>query len=169
MGERYPQFEPHSRTEGGHGPGVISRVGLSSIISMADSEAALKSRPCVAFIIRSALVCLETGNPWMATKGTDTKAASKSRRCVAFSAGRPSVVAKRQNCPTAARHLRSPGDVRVGVGVRDEKRSYSTPSTRIFGHTWVIQGQSEHGGHDGGIGKKNTQRFEPETLSEAAK
>ena len=46
---------------------------------MADSEAALKSRPCVAFVIRSALVCLETGNPWVTTKGTDTKAASKSR------------------------------------------------------------------------------------------
>ena len=56
---------------------------------MADSEAALKSRPCVAFVIRSALVCLETGNPWVTTKGTDTKAASKSRRWVAFSSGRP--------------------------------------------------------------------------------
>ena len=88
-GESHPQFEPHSRTEGGHGPGGIWRVGPSSILSMADSEAALKSRPCVAFIIRSALVCLETGNPWMTTKGTDTKAASKSRRWVAFSSGRP--------------------------------------------------------------------------------
>ena len=60
-----------------------------SLAFMADSEAALKSRPCVAFIIRSALVCLETGNPWMTTKGTDAKAASKSRRWVAFLSGRP--------------------------------------------------------------------------------
>ena len=88
-GESHPQFEPHSRTEGGHGPGEIWRVGPSSILSMADSEAALKSWPCVAFIIRSSLVCLETGNPWMMAKGTDTKAASKSRRWVAFSSGRP--------------------------------------------------------------------------------
>ena len=56
---------------------------------MADSEAALKSRPCVAFIIRSALVCLKTGNPWMTTQGTDSKVASKSRRWVAFSSGWP--------------------------------------------------------------------------------
>jgi hypothetical protein len=33
---------------------------------------------------------------------------------------------------TAARHLRSPGDVRVGVGVRVKKRSYSAPSKRIL-------------------------------------
>ena len=45
---------------GGHGPGRIWRVGPSSIRSMADSEAASNSRPWVAFIIRSALVCLET-------------------------------------------------------------------------------------------------------------
>ena len=87
-GKSHPQFEPQSRTGGGHGPGGIWQVGPSSILSMADSEAALKSRPCVAFVIRSALVCLETGNPWVTTKGTDTKAASKSRRWVAFSSGR---------------------------------------------------------------------------------
>ena len=88
-GKSHPQIEPHSRTGDGHGPGGIWQVGPSSILSMADSEAGLKSRPCVAFVIRSALVCLETGNPWVTTKGTDTKAASKSRRWVAFSSGRP--------------------------------------------------------------------------------
>ena len=89
LGKSHPQFEPHSRTEGGHSPGGIWRVGPSSILSMADSEAASKSRPYVVFIIRSALVCLKTDNPGMTTKGTDTKAASKSRRWVAFLSGRP--------------------------------------------------------------------------------
>lgn len=30
-----------------------------------------------------------------------------------------------------------------------------------FGHTWVIQGQLEHGGHDGGIGKKKYSNLKP--------
>ena len=30
-----------------------------------------------------------------------------------------------------------------------------------FGHTWVIQGQLEHGGHDGGIGKKRYLNLKP--------
>ena len=55
-GKSHPQFEPHSRTEGGHGSGGIWRVGPSSGLSMADLEAALKSRPsCVAFITRAAI------------------------------------------------------------------------------------------------------------------
>ena len=41
-GGELPQFESHSRTEGGHGPGRFWRVDPSSILSMADSEAALK-------------------------------------------------------------------------------------------------------------------------------
>ena len=36
------------------------------------------------------------------------------------------------------RHLRSPGDVRVGVGVRDKKTIILRTIQADFGHTWVI-------------------------------
>ena len=73
LGESYLQFEPSSSPEqacegGGLGPGVVWRVAPSSVHSMADPKAALKSRPWSAFFIRPALVCLETCDPEVTTK-----------------------------------------------------------------------------------------------------
>ena len=59
--------------------------------------------------------------------------------------------------------MRSPGDVRVGVwgwGARQKTIILRTIQAD-FGHTWVIQGQLEHGGHDGGIGKKKYSNLNP--------
>ena len=67
---------------------MVLRVAPSSVLSMADPKAALKSRPWGAFFIGPALVCLETCDPEMMTKATGPKAAFQSRRCwVAFFIG----------------------------------------------------------------------------------
>ena len=68
------------------GPGVVWRVAPSSVLSMADPKAALKSRrPCGAFFIGPALVCLETCDPEMTTKETGPKELFKAGAGLYFS------------------------------------------------------------------------------------
>ena len=76
LGKSYRQFEPHSRTEGGHGPGGIWRVGPRPQFGSSDGRLA---DPGAFFLYAGPLLPLLEDRPWFSWSDRQPESFPKER------------------------------------------------------------------------------------------